>query len=311
MGRTVGAHGQPFASNGGEPPPKKYCVSGHPGKGTAIPDDFARGLSMMQTSLGIPLWLLVQNGENYDTLDDEAGRSFWNSRAEFTKGEKIALIIDSPGGYAKCAYRIARFLKKHCGGFIAVVPETAKSAATLLVLGADKIILGLNAELGPLDVQLYDREREEYGSALNEVQALDRLNAFALQAIDSAMQFTSRRSGLTMKTLLPGVQNFVAEMLRPLFEKIDTVHYTQSSRQLKVAEEYATRLLRAKYGKAASEIARKLVHGYPEHAFFIDAEEANSIDLETVDADADQQTAMDLMAESLKTDSFVGKFQEI
>jgi hypothetical protein len=293
-------------------PPKKYCVSGHPGKGVAIPDDFARGLSMLETSLGMPLWLLIQNGENYDTLDDDAGRSFWNSRDEFTKGEKIALVVDSPGGFAKCAYRIARFLKKHCGGFIAVVPETAKSAATLLVLGADKIILGPNAELGPLDVQLYDREREEFGSALNEVQALDRLNAFALQAIDSTMQFTSRRSGLTMKTLLPGVQNFVAEMLRPLFEKIDTVHYTQSSRQLKVAEEYATRLLRAKYGKqVASEIARQLVHSYPEHAFFIDGEEAGSIGLRTFEADADQEAAIDLMAEGLNADSYVGKFQEI
>jgi len=294
-------------------PPKKYCISGHPGKGVAIPDDFARGLSMLETSLGMPVWVLVQNGRDYyDSLDDDAARSFWNAKSEFAKGQKIALLIDSPGGFAKCAYQIARFLRKHCGGFIAVVPESAKSAATLLVLGADKIILGPNAELGPLDVQLYDREREQYGSALNEVQALDRLNAFALQAIDSAMQFMSRRSGLTMKTLLPGVQNFVTEMTRPLFEKIDAVHYTQSSRQLKVAEEYAIRLLRAKYGKdTAAKIATKLVHSYPEHAFFIDAEEAESIELQTEEADADQETAMDLMRESLQVDSFVGKFQEI
>jgi hypothetical protein len=101
-------------------------------------------------------------------------------------------------------------------------------------------------------------------------------------------------------------------MTRPLFEKIDAVHYTQSSRQLKVAEEYAIRLLRAKYGKdTAAKIATKLVHSYPEHAFFIDAEEAESIELQTEEADADQETAMDLMRESLQVDSFVGKFQEI
>jgi ClpP class serine protease len=32
-------------------------------------------------------------------------------------------------------------LKRHCGGFVAVVPRYAKSAATLLALGADEIIL--------------------------------------------------------------------------------------------------------------------------------------------------------------------------
>ena len=59
----------------------------------------------------------------------------------------------------------------------------------------------------------------------------------------------------------PGVQNFVGTMVQPLFEKIDTVHYTQMSRLLKIAEEYASRLLRSKYGyKKATEIARHFVH---------------------------------------------------
>ena len=300
----------PTSSSGTRP--TKYCVSGYPGKDIAIPDNFARGLLGLQQSLNMPLWLLVQNGQDHDSVDDEALRSFWNSKGEFTTGEKVALIVDSPGGFAKCAYQIARFLKKRCGGFVAVVPESAKSAATLLVLGADQIILGQYAELGPLDVQLYDREREDYGSALNEVQALDRLHAFALQAIDSAMLLTSRRAGMTIKAALPGWQSFVAEMMRPLIEKIDTVHYTQSSRQLKVAEEYAIRLLRPKYGQQiASKIARSLVHQYPEHAFFIDAEEAASIQLETSEPDADQEAAMDLMVDALKADSFIGKFQEM
>ncbi len=291
---------------------KKYCVSGHPGKGQPLPDTLASGLLALERSLQMPIWLLVQNGQDFDSLDEDAARSFYNAKAEFVKGEKVAVVVDSPGGFAKCAYQMARFLQQHCGGFVAVVPESAKSAATLFVLGAEKIILGPYAELGPLDVQLFDREREEYGSALNEVQALERLNAFALQAIDTNMLMTARRSGMTMKALLPGVQKFVSDMMRPLIEKIDTVHYTQSSRMLKVAEEYATRLLRPKYDeKTAENIARALVHKYPEHGFFIDAKEAKSIQLETVLPDQDQEAAMDLMTKGLKTESFIGKFQEV
>jgi ClpP class serine protease len=55
--------------------------------------------------------------------------------------KKIALVIESPGGSAKSAFQLAMLLKRHCGGFVAVVPRYAKSAATLLALGADEIIL--------------------------------------------------------------------------------------------------------------------------------------------------------------------------
>jgi len=47
------------------------------------------------------------------------------------------------------------------------VPRYAKSAATLLALGADRILLGKFAEIGPLDAQFDDPEREYRLSALD------------------------------------------------------------------------------------------------------------------------------------------------
>ncbi len=49
------------------------------------------------------------------------------------------LVIDSGGGYAQAAFQIANLFRRHAGGFTAVVPRYAKSAATLLTLGADEI----------------------------------------------------------------------------------------------------------------------------------------------------------------------------
>ena len=43
------------------------------------------------------------------------------------------------------------------------MPFWAKSAATLLCLGADKIVLGEHAELGPLDVQIYEEKKAGTG----------------------------------------------------------------------------------------------------------------------------------------------------
>ena len=229
------------------------------------------------------------------------------------ESNKIALVIDSPGGDAKSAYQIARFIRKKCGGFVAVVPEYAKSAATLLCLGADKIIIGKNAELGPLDVQVYDNDREQQLSALDEIQALERLHAFALQAVDTSLLYLKRRTKKTMNVLLPGVHAFVGTMIQPLFEKIDTVHYTQMSRLLKVAEEYAVRLLQPRYDLArATEIARHFVHQYPAHDFFINLEDTEVAGLDIVEeATGNVESALEEMSRFLQGTTYIGKLEEI
>ncbi len=295
-------------------PPKQYAASMHPGDGVPVPEGFIACIRRIEASLNMPTWFVIQPGGDgpFDDLEQPIMKMFCASSCELPKGQQIALLLDSPGGSAKCAYQIARYIRNNCGRFTAVVAEYAKSAATLLALGADRIILANNAELGPLDVQLLDADREMRISALDEVQALERLNAFALQAVDTGMLFFKRRSGKTINSLLPGVQGFVAEMLQPLFEKIDAVHYTQMSRLLKVAEEYAIRLLQPKYSKKdAQEIARLLVHQYPEHGFFIDREEANSIGLETEEPQGELASAIEDLIPFIQEATFVGKLVEV
>ena len=92
------------------------------------------------------------------------------------------MVLESPGGFAPDAFNIARILCRHAGSFTVVIPSYAKSAATLLALGAERIVMGADAELGPLDAQLWDTEREERTSALDEIQALERLHTVALRA---------------------------------------------------------------------------------------------------------------------------------
>ena len=73
-----------------------------------------------------------------------------------------------------------RLFQRRTDEFYTVVPIYAKSAATLMVLGGKEIVMGMEAELGPLDVQLYDEDKDDFDSALNAVQSLERLNAYAL-----------------------------------------------------------------------------------------------------------------------------------
>lgn len=298
------------------PTPRKYTASLYPGKPHEIPPALAGCIQRLESALHMQVWFLIQSGglEDFEDLDLKTRAAFCSPKSDLPEGQHIALVVDSPGGDAKCAYQVARFIRRRCGGFTALVPEYAKSAATLLLLGAEKIILGENAELGPLDAQFYDQDREQRLSALDEIQALERLNAFALQAVDTSMMLLKRRTGKTINALLPGVQHFVAEMLQPLFDKLDTVHYTQMSRLLKVAEEYAVRLLQPRYSlEKAKEIARHLVHQYPEHGFFIGLEEAATAGIDDLveEPQGEVASAMEDMIQHIQRVTYVGRLEEL
>lgn len=293
--------------------PPKYRANIYTAPSPTITPELALTVQALEKSLGMQVWLLVQDGSGrYGDLDEPVRSALFAAKDKLPKNQKIALIIDSPGGIAKAAYQIAKYLERYCGGFVAVVPRYAKSAATLLTLGADSILLGDYAELGPLDVQLYDPERERYGSALDESQALERMHAFALQAFDETMWLLSNRTRKKTDFLVPAALKFAVDMTHPLLENLDTVHYTQVSRVLKVAEEYATRLLSPRYpDEIAESIARHLVENYPEHDFVIDAEEAAAFGLRTDKPNEIQAEILDLLVPQLAGLTAIGRLEEV
>ena len=66
----------------------------------------------------------------------------------------LDLMIHSPGGNGVVAEKIVDMCRKHCKKwFRVIVPNMAKSAATLISLGADEIVMGYCSELGPIDPQ--------------------------------------------------------------------------------------------------------------------------------------------------------------
>lgn len=270
------------SNNGGEPKsvaaqPVAYAAS-IPPPGGALPQDFGMAVMSLEAALKIPVWMLVQAGNaKPDSLDYQVLHKFLNARDEIAACGNVALLIDSPGGLADVAYRIARIFQRS-GGFTVVIPRYAKSAATLLSLGARCAIMGDEAEIGPLDAQLWDHEREEPGSALNEVQALDQLHTVALQHLDRTM--TTIVGGTKKRTdvLLPIAAKFVSDMMCPMLEKIDAVHYAKQARILAVAEHYASRLLviAGVPAETANKIADRLVNRYPEHDFVIDRHEVEA-----------------------------------
>ena len=80
---------------------------------------------------------------------------FFNEILESVGGtERLDLIIDSPGGEANIAEKLAVMCRSFCKEFRVVVPNFAKSAATMIALASDKILMGYLSEIGPIDPQI-------------------------------------------------------------------------------------------------------------------------------------------------------------
>lgn len=67
--------------------------------------------------------------------------------------EAVDVLLHSPGGSAEAAESIVKMLRSHFSSIRFIVPDIAKSAATMLALSGDAILMDTCAELGPIDPQ--------------------------------------------------------------------------------------------------------------------------------------------------------------
>lgn len=67
----------------------------------------------------------------------------------------LHLLLSSQGGDGETAVRLVRSAQARCRELTVVVPDQAKSAATILCLGAHRILMGPTSDLGPVDPQFF------------------------------------------------------------------------------------------------------------------------------------------------------------
>jgi hypothetical protein len=67
------------------------------------------------------------------------------------KGQNIDLFLYSRGGSSVVAWGLVNLIREFAKKFCVIVPYKAHSCATAISIGADKIIMGRLAELGPVD----------------------------------------------------------------------------------------------------------------------------------------------------------------
>lgn len=73
--------------------------------------------------------------------------------------EEVDIFVHSPGGSVEATESIVKMLRNKFKYIRYIVTGTAKSAATMLVLSGDCILMSSSAELGPIDPQVLVRGR--------------------------------------------------------------------------------------------------------------------------------------------------------
>ena len=81
-------------------------------------------------------------------LDDNLSYLTENGKKKI---KKLDLILQSPGGFLEASYKFLRICKEYSDEFNVIVPLFAKSAATVVCLGAKEIVMTTVSELGPVD----------------------------------------------------------------------------------------------------------------------------------------------------------------
>jgi len=72
---------------------------------------------------------------------------------EGVSGNQIDLIIQTPGGIVDAVEKFVTVLRQREKRYRVIVPSIAKSGGTVIAMSAEKILLGINSELGPIDPQ--------------------------------------------------------------------------------------------------------------------------------------------------------------
>ncbi len=131
------------------------------------------------------------------------------------QGDKVDVLIHSPGGMAEAAHSVVEILRGRFQDVRFIVPNIAKSAATMLVLSGDYILMDNTSELGPIDPQFVLRKGD--GSIITA----------PAQAIIDQFELAERRVSKDPKLLTPWL---------PILQQYGPSLYQQAKNAISLSE---------------------------------------------------------------------------
>ena len=205
-----------------------------------------------------------------DTLSYNDAEILFDLLQSVDKQKRLDLFLLSPGGLADPAFKMACLCRDFAeDNFGVIIPHYAKSAATLLCLGSDELVMGSASEIGPTDPRI--EIKDEYGR---------KINVSATSVEDALTVIEEHTSSDPVKSL----------KYMPLIERINLNTLGEYRRALLSSKQYAEELLKTgkliKDKKKFKSIAKRLATTYYSHGYPIKSDVAkNELNFNVTDAD--------------------------
>jgi hypothetical protein len=175
-------------------------------------------------------------------------------------------VLSTSGGAATAARRAAQLLRGHADHLTILVPHRARSAGTLLCLGADELVLGPMAELGPLDSLLGSAGQVPPDAP--GMLSVEDVRAFREMAAD---WFGVDRAEDRLQVLALLAQRVFPASLGSLYRFDRMVR--------RIAEELLGHQLPNVDADDRRRIVDQLVSGYPAHDYILSRDDARELGL--------------------------------
>jgi hypothetical protein len=177
---------------------------------------------------------------------------------------KITLFVKSDGGSGMAALRLVHLMRRYTRRLAVAAPLNCASAATMLALGADEILMGPLSFLTAVDTSL---EHD-----LSPVDHTNNLVAVSNDEVDRVIRLWREHAGDGRATAHPHQELY--KYLHPLVVgALDRA----SSLSLKVCREILS--YHMSDARKAERIARQLNYDYPAHQYPITSREARRLGL--------------------------------
>lgn len=213
-------------------------------------------------------------------IGDDVLRIVYDHLRAIGRVEKIDLVLYSRGGDALLPWPLVTTLRSFCDTFSVLVPFRAHSAATLIALGADEIVMTPIAQLTPVEPTVtmpFNPPDPSSGGT--------RPLGVNVEDVAAYMRFVKDRGEIESETARAGA-------LAALTSQIHPVALGHLHRYHQLARQQSEKLLglhmdsKVEHGQI-SEIVENVVTKLWAHEYKIGREEARTVGLKAVDATAE------------------------
>jgi hypothetical protein len=219
-------------------------------------------IERLEKELGEPVLTYWNSNKGSICQNDVAG--LYGLLQRLGKVERLTLFIKSDGGNGQASLRMVNLLRQYAKHLTVLAPFECQSAATMLALGADRILMGPLAHLSAVDTSL-----------THDLSPIDRDNDRVSVSQDELQRVVSlwRKEAHEQKS--NPYESLFAYVHPLVFGAVDRASALSTKLCLEILSYHMEDL------EKAQAISNMLNSGYPSHSYPITLRESQRIGLHT------------------------------